>query len=55
MRDDLKEILLSEEDINQICKDLGRTNYKGLSRKAISLYRNIERVSHVYGRLDQTN
>ncbi len=32
MRDDLKEVLLSEEDIHQICKDLGEqitAAYKG--------------------------
>lgn len=35
MRDDLKEILLSEEDINQICKDLGEQITKDYQGKPL--------------------
>ncbi len=32
MHNDLKEVLLTEEDIQNICKELGSTINKGLSR-----------------------
>lgn len=51
MHKDLKNVLLSEEDIQNICKEMGAIiteDYKDRPR----LYWYFEGISHVYGRLN---
>ena len=52
MHKDLKNVLLSEEDIQNICKEMGAIiteDYKDRPLVCVGIF---EGISHVYGRLN---